>query len=184
MQLELQMTKSALEKKEQENETDGKLKDSEISHLRNQVEHARSAIEELQAQLEATEEMRDEHARLQEQYARTEASLKEKIVSLDNNRQMLKWSNSLLDQEKKNVGELEQRLKLEERKLMEAEEHFREELIDNSNKLVQINNRRLDEQAAQFQQQLHEEADKQKQLREKVRKAKAQTQKAKQKYDE
>jgi hypothetical protein len=184
LQLELQMSKSNFEKKTLDIEAETRLRESEVNHLRKEMDAARAHMEANKTQLEQYETLKEESTRLQEQLTRMEASLKEKVVSLDNNRQMLKWSNSLLDQEKKRVVEMEQRLKVEERKLAQTEEHFREELIDNSNKLVQINNRRLDEQATQFEKQLHEEGEKQKQVREKLKKSKAQTQKAKQKYDE
>eukprot|EP00759_Apiculatamorpha_spiralis_P037528 PhF_6_TR37441/c0_g1_i1/m.55018/K20196/KIF3B; kinesin family member 3B len=184
LQLDLQMAKNALEKRNIEIESETRLKESEVNHLRKEVENFKGQLDVAKKELEQGEAMKEEFGRMQEQLGRMEASLKEKIISLDNNRQMLKWSNSLLDQEKKRVLDLETKLKGEERKLAEAEEHFREDMIENSNKLVQINNRRLDEQAAQFERQLHEEGEKQKAIREKLKKAKAQTQKAKQKYDE
>merc|ERR1711991_351024 len=56
--------------------------------------------------------------------------------------------------------------------------------MDNSNKLVQLNNRRLEEQASRYQGLIAEEQEKQKAMRERVKKARSMAAKSAQKYDE
>jgi DNA repair exonuclease SbcCD ATPase subunit len=163
---------------------DGRTKDGEIAFLKKQIEDLRHSIEEQRVKVDDYANLQQEHQRLQQQQARTEASLKEKITSLDNNRQMIKWSNSLLEAEKKKVTDLETEARKREVQVKEMEESWRAQMIENANKLVAINNKRLEEQAAQYQALIGEEQEKQKQLRKKLKTAKEQTQKAAQRYDE
>lgn len=159
-------------------------KDAEIAHLKNEVTQVLATLEQYKTKATEYETLSQEFQRLQQQNQRTEAALKEKITTLDNNRQMIKWSNSLLEAEKKKVQEAEESIKRHEQQFREMEEGWRAQIIENANRLVAVNNKRLEEQAAQYQQLVAEEQEKQKALREKLKKAKAATQKAAQRYDE
>eukprot|EP00331_Platyophrya_macrostoma_P018745 CAMPEP_0176472274 /NCGR_PEP_ID=MMETSP0127-20121128/41655_1 /TAXON_ID=938130 /ORGANISM="Platyophrya macrostoma, Strain WH" /LENGTH=958 /DNA_ID=CAMNT_0017867131 /DNA_START=361 /DNA_END=3233 /DNA_ORIENTATION=- len=167
-----------------DSEGNTRSKDAEIQHLKNEVTQVLATLEQFKTKASEYENLSQEFQRLQQQNQRTEAALKEKITTLDNNRQMIKWSNSLLEAEKKKVQDAEEALKRQEQQFREMEETWRAQIIENANRLVAVNNKRLEEQAAQYQQLVAEEQEKQKTLREKLKKAKAATQKAAQRYDE
>jgi chromosome segregation ATPase len=156
----------------------------ELDHMRGEMARLQSIIDGGKRQADELEDIRAEHQRLQQQNARTEASLKEKMASLDSSRQMIKWSNSLLEAEKKKVTEAEQALSNAEHQYREMEETWRQQMMDNSNKLVALNNQRLEDQAAQYQGLIAEEQEKQKAMRERVKKARSIAAKSAQKYDE
>ena len=182
--IELESVRRELNDKSQDSASEVRQKEGEIAHLKQKIEELKQQIEDQKAKIEDYNNLQQEHHRLQQQHSRTEASLREKIVSLDNNRQTIKWSNSLLETEKKKVHELEEDSKRREQQFKEMEENWRAQLIENANKLVAINNKRLEEQAAQYQNLIGEEQEKQKEMRKKLKKAKEQTQKAAQRYDE
>ena len=184
LSLEVETLRGQLNNIRSENESSLRLKDAEISHLKNEIAQLVANGESSKSKSLELEQLQQEHQRLIQQNQRTEASLKEKIATLDNNRQMIKWSNSLLETEKKKVQEAQDQLKSQEAQFREMEENWRAQLIENANKLVAINNKRLEEQAAQYQSLVTEEQEKQKVLREKLKKAKAATQKSAQRYDE
>jgi len=156
----------------------------ELDHVRGEMARLQSIIDGGKRQADELEDLRNEHQRLQQQNARTEASLKEKMAALDSSRQMIKWSNSLLEAEKKKVTEAEEALVNAEKQYREMEETWRQQMMDNSNKLVALNNARLEDQAAQYQALIAEEQEKQKAMRERVKKARSLAQKSAQKYDE
>jgi hypothetical protein len=169
-----------------QSDTEGatRSKDAEIVHLKNEVTQVLATLEQFKTKADAYETLQEEFVRLQQQNQRTEASLKEKIATLDNNRQMIKWTNSLLEAEKKKVQETEENVKRQEQQFREMEETWRAQIIENANRLVAVNNKRLEEQAAQYQSLVAEEHEKQNTLREKLKKAKSATAKAAQRYDE
>jgi hypothetical protein len=165
--------------------------DIETERLSRELEHVRSEVQQLQALVDgsrrATQDLDDvkvEYQRLQAQNVRTEASLKDKMAALDSSRQMIKWTSSLLEAEKKKVAEAEQSVVAAEKQYREMEESWRQQMMDNSNKLVQMNNRRLEEQASQYQSLIADEQEKQKAMRERVKKAKQAAAHSAQRYDE
>jgi chromosome segregation ATPase len=165
--------------------------DIETKRLSQELEHVRGEVQQLQALVDgsrrAKEDLDDvkvEYQRLQAQNARTEASLKDKMAALDSSRQMIKWTSSLLEAEKKKVAEAEQSMVAAEKQYREMEESWRQQMTDNTNKLVQMNNRRLEEQASQYQNLIADEQEKQKAMRERVKKAKQAAAHSAQKYDE
>lgn len=182
VELEKLRGQNAAMKNDSESET--RKLENEIAFLKAEMEEQKANTERMRKKLEEQSQLAQDFERLQQQHARTEASLKEKLAAIDNNRQMIKWSNSLLDTEKKRVIELEEQIRQQERQFHEMEENWRLQLIENTNRQAAANNKRLEEQAAQYQELVAEEQEKQKLLREKVRKAKQMTQKAAQKFDE
>lgn len=182
--LEVENLRSQLAAYKSEADGEGKLRSAEIGHLKRECDELKVVIETQRKRMEEYNSLMEEHRRQQQQQQRTEAALKEKITALDNSRNMLKWSNSQLETEKGKVEELERQLKEHEQQYRQMEENWRTQLIDNANKLVAINNKRLEEQAAQYQTLLSDENDKQKAVREKLKKAKNLASKSAQRYDE
>lgn len=184
LSVEVENLRTQLNNAKSDSEGTTRAKEGEISHLKTEVAQLLATMENFKSKVADYENLQQEHVRLQQQNQRTEASLKEKIATLDSNRQMIKWSNSLLETEKKKVQEAEDARKRQEQQFREMEENWRAQLIENANKLVAINNKRLEEQAGQYQKLVADEQEKQKALREKLKKAKSATQKAAQRYDE
>lgn len=182
--VELENLRATLGIDKQEAENEIRKRDNEINHLRRELAEAMGVRDTFKQRSEEYDRLMQEFQRLQSQNQRVETSLKEKAAALENHRQMTKWSNSLLETEKEKVQALEAQIRAQERQFHEMEENWRSQLIENANKLVAINNKRLEEQAAQYQQIVSEEQDNTKKIREKLKKAKAQTQKAAQRYDE
>lgn len=159
-------------------------KEGEVEYLKDQIEKLNTRIDDMRGATAEFEELRKSYARLQLQIQRSEQALSEKSVSLESNRQMVKWSNALLEQEKKKTEELERRLQVSEAAMHRKDEVFKEELSEHVNKQVAANNRRLEAQAEQFQSQISEEQAKHKLLQKKIKSAKAAAAKAAQRYDE
>eukprot|EP00658_Telonema_sp_P-2_P019512 TRINITY_DN17706_c0_g1_i2.p1 TRINITY_DN17706_c0_g1~~TRINITY_DN17706_c0_g1_i2.p1 ORF type:complete len:450 (+),score=196.70 TRINITY_DN17706_c0_g1_i2:117-1352(+) len=182
--LEVENLRSQLNDAQSDSDGVMRAKDAEVSHLKNDIAKLLATIEEFKTKAAAFEELQSEHVRLQQQNSRTESAMKEKMLQLDNNRQMVKWSNAQLEEEKRRAHDLEEQIKSQDLQYKEMEEGWRQQLVENANKLVAINNRRLEEQAEEYQLLLNGENEKQKHIQSKLRTAKAQTAKAAQRYDE
>lgn len=157
---------------------------AEVERLKEESEQNATRIDDMRSKIEGYGELQRSYDRLQEQLQRTEFALKEKIESLENNRQIIKWSNSLLATEKQKVDHLENVLKQQEMEMRQREEQLRSEMVNEINKQVAANNRRLQEQAAQYQEIISQEQEKHKAIMKKVKNARKDTQKAAQRYDE
>ncbi|KAH8613383.1 hypothetical protein ERJ75_000791800 [Trypanosoma vivax] len=161
-----------------------RAKGMEVDRLKEEAEGHAARLEELRSQLSGYGELQASHDRLQQQLQRTEAALKEKVESLENNRQIIKWSNSLLATEKEKVEQMEMMMKKQEAEMHHREEQLRADMMNEINKQVIANNRRLQEQAEQYQEIISQEQEKQKAILKKVKGARKDTQKAAQRYDE
>nr|CCC95914.1 unnamed protein product [Trypanosoma congolense IL3000] len=161
-----------------------RAKASESERWKEEQESYNARINEMRSTMAAYDELQKSHDRLQQQLQHTEASLKEKTDNLENNRQIIKWSNSLLAAEKEKVEQMELMMKQQEEEMRRHEEQLRAEMINEVNKQVVANNRRLQDQAAQFQEIVAQEQEKQKAIMKKVKAARKDAQKAAQRYDE
>lgn len=184
MAVELETLRAQMTNAAKESDSSAKLRQNDINHLKSTIEELKRTIEGQREKIAEYNKLQQEHERLQSQLVRSEATVKEKLAALDNNRQLIKWTNGMLETEKKKVLELEDQHRGMEKQFKDMEENWRQQLIENANKLVAINNKRLEEQAAQYQGLIGEEQEKQKAVREKLKKAKSQTAKAAQRYDE
>ena len=159
-------------------------KHNELEHAKREAQRALMQLEESRHAQESLQDLRQEFARIQEQLLRAESAVKEKAAHLEESRSMMKWSNEQLQAEKERTQQLEFQLKQGDLQYREMEESWRAKVMENANMLAAANNRRLEELAMVHQQALEEEQDKQKKLREQLRKAKAHSAKHAQRYDE
>ncbi|RNF05637.1 putative OSM3-like kinesin [Trypanosoma rangeli] len=184
LSVELETLRGQLSAVKEEMDSMDRAKSAEIEKWKEDAEKGAERLEEMRFKMAAYSELQKSYDRLQEQLQRTEASLKEKIDSLENTRQMVKWSNSLLATEKQKLEQMEMMVKQQEVEMRRREEYLRSEMMDDINKQVAANNRRLQEQAAQYQELISQEQDKQKTIMKKVKSSRKETQKAAQRYDE
>lgn len=161
-----------------------RAKEDEAEYYKEQIQTLCTRLEENRGKMAELEEMQSSYARLQQQVIRAEQALQENTENLENNRQMVKWSNSLLDQEKRRTEELELTIRQQELEMRRQEEAWNQKIDEEVKKVVATSNRRLDTQAAQFQELIAGEQEKQRALQKKVKSAKASTSKAAQRYDE
>ncbi|KEG14744.1 OSM3-like kinesin [Trypanosoma grayi] len=161
-----------------------RAKSAEIDRWKEEAENYATRLDEARSNIAGYNELQKSYDRLQQQLQRTEASLKEKVDNLENNRQMVKWSNSLLASEKQKVEQMEMMMKQQEMEIRQREEELRNEMMIDINKQVAANNRRLQEQAAQYHEIVSQEQEKQKGIMKKVKNARKDAQKAAQRYDE
>lgn len=182
--VELETLRGQLNASNDKLEAERITKEGEVEYLKEQIQTLDARIDEMRSATAGVEELRKSYDRLQLQVKRSEKALSEKTVSLESNRQMVKWSNTLLEQERKKTEELEGRIQELEVGIRRKEEMFKEELSEHVNKQVAANNRRLEAQAEQFQSQISEEQTKHKLLQKKIKVAKAAAAKAAQRYDE
>eukprot|EP00667_Euglena_gracilis_P001338 EG_transcript_1337 len=159
--------------------------EEEITAMRQELEETQTELSEAQKIIVGEfEEVKDERDRLLEAAERLEVSLKEKMVTIENNRQTMKWTATVLEREKRKIEELNEEIENLKQKMIEMERHWQQQMAENANKLVAINNRKMQEQILVHQQAIEEEHKEQKALKEKLKKAKNTVQKEKQKYDE
>lgn len=130
------------------------------------------------------EEAKRERERLAEAAARLSASVTEKMAALEKGRETLRWTQTLLEREKKRNEDQCREIEGLRAKAVQAEAQWREQMAENANKLVAINNRRMQEVVEGHQRQMEEQQREQKALKDKLRKAKNAIQKEKQRYDE
>eukprot|EP00796_Vickermania_ingenoplastis_P006502 gene6502-4684_t len=182
--VELETVRGQLNVAVEKLELEKQSKEGEVEYLKDQIQKLVARIDETRGATAEFEEMRKSYSRLQQQVLRSEQALSEKTESLESNRQMVKWSNALLEQEKKKSDELERHIQALELELRQQEEVFKEELAEQMNKQVAANNRRLEAQAVQFQELMAEEQAKQHSLHKKIKSAKSAAAKAAQRYDE
>eukprot|EP01012_Entosiphon_sulcatum_P028620 TRINITY_DN3465_c0_g1_i1.p1 TRINITY_DN3465_c0_g1~~TRINITY_DN3465_c0_g1_i1.p1 ORF type:complete len:1140 (+),score=366.51 TRINITY_DN3465_c0_g1_i1:48-3422(+) len=156
---------------------------AEVASLNQEIEELRKDLATFRKVAEDMDAVRAEREQLQRQNERTEQMLKEQIISLENNRQMLKWSNGLLEKEKRKVEEAVAAMAELRRQFADAQEGCRREAEENAARLVAVHNRKLAEQLVHHQRLMLEEQEKQKQVRDKLRKSKAAVQKEKEKFD-
>ncbi|RNF11594.1 putative OSM3-like kinesin [Trypanosoma conorhini] len=184
LSVEVETLRGQLSVVKEEMDSMDRAKSAEIEQWKEVAENGAERLEEMRFKLAAYTELQKSYDRLQEQLQRTEVSLKEKIDNLENTRQMVKWSNSLLATEKQKLEQMEMVVKQQEIEMRRREEYLKSEMMDDINKQVAANNRRLQEQAAQYQELISQEQDKQKAIMKKVKSARKETQKAAQRYDE
>ncbi|ORC88431.1 OSM3-like kinesin [Trypanosoma theileri] len=184
LSVELETLRGQLSDIKEEMDSMERAKNTEIERLKEESENFAACLDETRSKIAGYDELQKSYDRLQQQLQRTEASLREKIDNLENNRQMVKWSNSLLASEKQKVEQMEVVMKQQEIEMRHHEEQLRSEMINDINKQVAANNRRLQEQAAQYQELISQEQEKQKSIMKKVKSARRDAQKAAQRYDE
>lgn len=182
--VELETLRGQLSASAEKLEVERQAKEGEVEYLKEQIQQLTTRIDEMRSMNAEYEEMRKSYARLQQQVQRSEVALAEKTENLESNRQMVKWSNSLLEQEKKKTEALERHIHSMEHEVQRQEELFKEELANQINKHVAANNRRLEAQAVQFQELLADQQVKQHALQKKLKGAKASVSKVAQRYDE
>ncbi|EPY19276.1 OSM3-like kinesin [Strigomonas culicis] len=184
LSVEVENTRGLLNAAKEQTGTIERAKESEIEYLKKQIEQLNSRIDGTRGKAAEYEELQKSYNRLQQHLSRTEAALNEKNDAVEKSREMVKWSNTQLEHEKKRTRELDAALREKELEIRRLEETWRQEVVDEVNKAVVNNNRRLETQNTQFQELLAEEQLKQKALHKKVKSAKANAAKAAQRYDE
>lgn len=182
--VELETARQQLGSLKEQMESAVRAKEGEVDYYKAQVEEANQRVDEIRNTTAEFEETQRSYDRMQQQLARAEAALSAKAEELENNRQTVKWSNTLLQKEKQKVDELELALRTKQLEMRQQEEAFMVELADQMNKQAAVNNRRLEEQATQYQERMAEEHSKQKALHKKIKSAKSTAGKAAQRYDE
>lgn len=182
--LELENARSQVESLKAEMDSAVRAKESEAEYFKGQVEEANQRLDATRNTTAEFEEQRRSYQRLQEQVARTEEALAIKIEELENNRQMVQWSNRQLEKEKQKNEELEQMVRDKQLELRQQEQNFQAELAEQMNALAANNNRRLAENLAVCEERVNEERLKEKALQKKIKGAKATASKAAQRYDE
>ncbi|RNF25310.1 putative OSM3-like kinesin [Trypanosoma cruzi] len=184
LSVELETLRGQLSEMKEEMDFMERAKSAEIERWKDEAANGAGRLEEMRFKMAAYSELQKSYDRLQEQLQRTEVSLKEKSDNLENTRQMVKWSNSLLATEKQKVEQMEMMLKQQEVEMRRREEQLKSEMMNDINKQVAANNRRMQDQAAQYQELISQEQDKQKSIMKKVKSSRKETQKAAQRYDE
>ncbi|EAN80336.1 kinesin, putative [Trypanosoma brucei brucei TREU927] len=184
LSVEVEMLRAQLNVVKEEMSSLERAKAAELERWKEEEEDYNTRINEMRSSMSAYDELQKSYDRLQQQLQHAEAALKEKTDNLENNRQIIKWSNSLLSAEKEKVEQMEMMMKRQEEEMRRHEEQLRSEMVDEINKQVVANNRRLQDQAAQFQDIISQEQEKQKSIVKKVKAARKDAQKAAQRYDE
>lgn len=182
--VEVENARSQVDSLKAEMDSAVRAKESEVDYYKGQLNEANQRIDEIRNTATEFEEQRKSYQRLQEQIARTEEVLNGKNEELENNRQMVQWSNRQLEKEKQKNEELEQVVRDKQLELRQQEQHFQADLAEQMNALAANNNRRLAESAAQCEERINEERAAQKSLQKKIKAAKATASKAAQRYDE
>ncbi|KPI88964.1 putative OSM3-like kinesin [Leptomonas seymouri] len=182
--VEVENARSQVESLKSEMDSAIRAKEGELEYYKGQLNEANQRIDEIRNMAAEFEEQRKSYQRLQEQVARTEEILNGKNEELENNRQMVQWSNRQLEREKQKNEDLEQAVREKQLELRQQEQHFQAEMADQMNALAANNNRRLAENAAQCEDRINEERAAQKSLQKKIKAAKATSSKAAQRYDE
>ncbi|KPA84571.1 putative OSM3-like kinesin [Leptomonas pyrrhocoris] len=182
--VEVENARSQVDSVKAEMDSAVRAKDGELEYYKVQLNEANQRFDEIRNTAAEFEEQRKSYQRLQEQVARTEEILNGKNEELENNRQMVQWSNRQLEKEKQKNEELEQTVRDKQLELRQQEHNFQAEMADQMNALAASNNRRLAENAAQCEERIGEERVAQKSLQKKIKAAKATASKAAQRYDE
>ncbi|KAG5470464.1 hypothetical protein LSCM1_01708 [Leishmania martiniquensis] len=182
--LELENARMRAESLKAEMDSAVRAKESEVDYYKAQLEETNQRLDAIRNTAAEFEEQRKSYWRLQEQVRRTEEALAIKNEELESNRQMVQWSNRQIEREKQKNEELEQAVQEKQLELRRQEQNFHAEMADRLNALAATNNRRLAENAAQFEERMNEERMKEKALQKKIKSAKANASKAAQRYDE
>ncbi|CCW70568.1 unnamed protein product [Phytomonas sp. Hart1] len=184
LSLDLETSREQLKGFKQQLESMQRANENKIDYMKGQIQELQRRLDETRNKSAEFEEMEKSYERLQRQMARTEQALNEKTEHLENNRQVVKWSNSLLEREKRKSEELEMTIRQLELEMRKLDETWRTELAEQVNKQIIANNRRFETQAEQFQQIVAGEHEKQRSLQKKIKSAKSTASKAEQRYDE
>ncbi|CCW62735.1 unnamed protein product [Phytomonas sp. EM1] len=184
LSLELETAREQLKDSKQQLESMQRANENKIDYMKGQIQDLQRRLDETRNKSAEFEEMEKSYERLQRQITRTEQALHEKTEHLENNRQVVKWSNSLLEREKRKNEELEVTIRELELEMRKLDETWRAELNEQINKQIIANNRRFEAQAEQFQEIIAGEHEKQRALQKKIKSAKSSASKAAQRYDE
>eukprot|EP01063_Lacrimia_lanifica_P010926 TRINITY_DN1768_c1_g3_i1.p1 TRINITY_DN1768_c1_g3~~TRINITY_DN1768_c1_g3_i1.p1 ORF type:complete len:1110 (+),score=579.53 TRINITY_DN1768_c1_g3_i1:108-3437(+) len=176
--------KSLLEQRDSETENLRRRAARELQQMENKAEHLQEEVDDLKKRVHAGKAIEMNHNDLKKEYELTKVSLRDQRGQVEAQRARLKNMEDMWTEEKSRSEELRAQLEEARHRIEKTEQHYQELVREHGTKMSKLLHEKLEEQQQHYMDELHEQQMQQKQIKEKLKKARNITQKAKQKFDE
>ncbi|KAJ9458808.1 Kinesin-II 85 kDa subunit [Diplonema papillatum] len=176
--------KSLLEQRDNEAQAEMRRMQREIAQQAAQLSQMDMDSEALRKQIATGKTLEQHHNDLKKEYELTKVSLRDQRGQVDAQRARLKNMEAMWAEEKNRSEDLRQQLDEARLRVEKTELHYQQVVKDHGTKMSQLLHEKLEEQQQHYMDELQEQQAHEKQVRERLKKARNLTQKAKQKFDE
>ena len=176
--------KGLLEQRESDAETEKRRAQRELQQERDQYKQLDGELEDVRRQLSHAKESEVGFNDLKKEYELTKVSLRDQRAQVDAQRARLKSMEEMWQDEKARSEELRNQVEEARARVDKTEQHYQEVVKEHGVKMSKLLHEKIEEQKQHYMDELHEQQLVEKAVKEKLRKARNITQKAKQKFDE
>eukprot|EP01061_Rhynchopus_euleeides_P008667 TRINITY_DN17801_c0_g1_i1.p1 TRINITY_DN17801_c0_g1~~TRINITY_DN17801_c0_g1_i1.p1 ORF type:complete len:1123 (+),score=622.39 TRINITY_DN17801_c0_g1_i1:230-3598(+) len=176
--------KGLLEQRESDAETEKRRGQREVQQSKEQIMGMEGDMDDLRKQLSVAKASEEGYHDLKKEYELTKVSLRDQRAQVDAQRARLKSMEEMWQDEKARSEELRNQLEEARSRVEKTEQHYQEVVKEHGVKMSKLLHEKLEEQQQHYMDELHEQQLIEKAIKEKLKKARSITQKAKQKFDE
>eukprot|EP01060_Flectonema_neradi_P002060 TRINITY_DN11244_c2_g1_i1.p1 TRINITY_DN11244_c2_g1~~TRINITY_DN11244_c2_g1_i1.p1 ORF type:complete len:1140 (+),score=332.44 TRINITY_DN11244_c2_g1_i1:95-3421(+) len=173
-----------LEQKEVDFEAERRRTQRELHQSNIQLQQCEEDIQDLRKHVARNKDMENDYGEMRKEYELTKISLRDQRGQVDALRARLKNMEDMWSEEKDRSEKLRREVNDAEVRVKKTESHYNDVVKDHGIKMTQLLNEKVEEQRQHFAEQLREHQLHEKQIKERLKKARNNTAKAKQKFDE
>ena len=173
-----------LEQKDVDFEAERRRTQRELHQTGLQLQQCEEDMQDLRKHIARNKDMETDYGEMRKEYELTKISLRDQRGQVDALRARLKNMEDMWSEEKDRSEKLRRETNDAELRVKKTEAHYNDVVKDHGIKMTQLLNEKVEEQRQHFADQLREHQLHEKQVKERLKKARNNTAKAKQKFDE